>query len=333
MYGVRRVAAVASAGLALGALTTGCEQPAAGARPAPSSSSSLVASPSPAGAITVAADFPPPIVRPPVRLPHPPRPRLPDGTRRLLPGHRVVAFYGAAGASVLGVLGTGSPETVWPRLARQARAYRSKDRKVLPAYELIAYVASGGPGDHHSYATRVPDATIERYARAAKRHHGLLILDIQPGLGSFLADAKTLRPWLRLPYVGLALDPEWKLYGAERPLQHIGHTYASEVNAVSRWLNRLTVARRLPQKLLLVHEFTDEMVRHKERVAERKHLATVFNVDGFGGRAAKIGRYRAFAAERRTPLGFKLFYDADVGLLTPHDVLRLHPAPVVVEYQ
>ena len=333
MHGGWRVAALATAGLLLGSLTAGCEQPAAGARPAPSVSSSLLASPAAADAVTVAADFPPPIVRPPVRLPRPPRPKLPDGTRRLLPGHRVVAFYGAAGAPVLGVLGTGSPETVWPRLARQARAYRTHDRAVLPAYELIAYVATGGPGDHHTYATRVPDATIDRYARAAKRHHALLILDIQPGLGSFRADAKTLRPWLRLPYVGLALDPEWKLYGAERPLQHIGHTYASEVNAVSRWLNRLTTARRLPQKLLLVHEFTDDMVRHKDRVAERKRLATVFNVDGFGGRAAKVGKYREFAAGRRTPLGFKLFYDADLALLSPRAVLRLHPAPVVVEYQ
>src|SRR3954470_7345264 len=53
------------------------------------------------------------------------RAALPDGSDRLFPGHRVVAFYGAAGAPSLGVLGTGSPEEVWPRLARTARHYRS----------------------------------------------------------------------------------------------------------------------------------------------------------------------------------------------------------------
>ena len=44
----------------------------------------------------------------------------------------------------------------------------------------------------------------------------------------------------------------------------------------------------------------------------RKGLATVLNVDGFGGRALKIAKYKSFAAQggcvRR---GFKLFYQED----------------------
>jgi hypothetical protein len=333
---VRRAAALALACLATGALSTACQEAAAGSHPVtapgPPISPTSPAS-SAATVVPVAADFPPPVVRPTAGPPEQPRKRLPDGTRRLLPGHRIVGFYGAAGAPVLGILGTAGPEALWPRLARAARPFRSPHRRVLPAYELITFVANGSRGGEGNYSTRISDATIARYARVAKRHDALLILDIQPGRGSFRADARSLRRWLRLPYVGLALDPEWKLYGGQRPLQHIGHVYASEVNAVSRWLNRLTIRERLPQKLFLVHEFTDDMVRHKGRVAERSHLATVFNVDGFGGRAAKIGRYRAFADERRTPLGFKLFYDADVDILSPREVLRLHPAPVVVEYQ
>jgi len=75
------------------------------------------------------------------------------------------------------------------------------------------------------------------------------------------------------------------------------------------------------------------MVRNKEHVRERTRLATVFNIDGFGSRAAKVGKYRDFASERRTPLGFKLFYDWDITLLSARDVLHLRPAPVVVEYQ
>jgi hypothetical protein len=330
MHDVRRTAKAALAAVAIGGLCSSCTAAAADVyRPAPTPTRPAVGVAVP----VAAADFPPPIVRPVVAPPERPWKRLPDGTHRLLPGHRIVGFYGAAGAPVLGVLGTAGPEALWPRLARAAKPFRSRGRRVLPAYELIAFAATGGRGNQHNYSSRVPDATIARYARAAKRHHALLILDVQPGLGDFLADAKSLRRWLRLPYVGLALDPEWKLYGAERPLQGIGHVDASEINAVSRWVNRLTIRNRLPQKLLLVHEFTDDMVRRKARVAERTHLATVFNVDGFGGRAAKVGRYHAFAAERRTPLGFKLFYDFDVELLTPHDVLRLRPAPVVVEYQ
>ncbi|HEU5034197.1 MAG TPA: hypothetical protein VFT62_05480 [Mycobacteriales bacterium] len=286
----------------------------------------------PTAVAAVPADFPMPIVRPPRQLAPAPA-TLPDGTRRLLPAHRVVAFYGAAGTPTLGVLGTGTPEGVWPALARQARPYRAAHARVLPAYELIAFVATRSRGNQHNYSSRISDHTITRYARAARRHHALLILDIQPGRGRFLADARALRRWLRLPYVGLGLDPEWKLYGNQLPLSRIGHTGARSINAVSRWLERLTVAHRLPQKLLLVHEFTDDMVRDKRALRNRRHLAMVFNVDGFGSRAAKLGKYADFARGHRFPLGFKLFYDWDVNLLSPAQVRHLRPRPAVVEYE
>jgi hypothetical protein len=251
----------------------------------------------------------------------------------LFPGHRVVAFYGAPNAPGLGVLGAGSPDDVWPQLRRQAKPYTTHKNDAVPAYELITFIATGSRGNQGNFSSRLPDQVISRYARAAKRHHALLILDIQPGRGNFLPDARTLAPWLRLPYVELAIDPEWKLYGGEMPLSRIGHTRARVVNRVSRWLNHLTRVNGLPQKMLLVHEFTDDMVRNKERVVERKHVATVFNVDGFGSRGAKIGKYREFAAETDFPLGFKVFYDADIGMMAPRDVLRLRPRPVIVEYE
>ena len=262
--------------------------------------------------------FDPPAPHPAYVPPPTPWMRYYDGSPRLLPGHRIVAFYGAAGAPGLGVLGTAGPERLWPTLARTAAAYRTRHgRRVMAAYELITYVATRGPGRDGDYSTRVPDSVIAPYARAARRHRGLLVLDIQPGRGDFLTQARSLQRWLRLPYVGLALDPEWKLDGGEVPLQGIGHTTAPAVNAVSRWLDRVTARHRLPQKLLLVHEFTDDMVQGKSAIAHRRHLATVFNVDGFGGRAAKAGRYQSFASAARFPLGFKLFYELDVAMMPP----------------
>lgn len=275
-----------------------------------------------------------PVIRPPYVPPKAiPIQPLPDGSTQLLPGHRIVGFYGAAGASGLGVLGSDSPDGIWSRLSRQAAPYATKHTDVLPAYELIAFLATGSPGNQHNYSSRVADSMIARYARAAKRHHGLLILDIQPGHGQFLADAHSLRKWLLLPNVGLALDPEWQLYGGQRPLSTIGHTSAYVINQVSHWLNHLTRVNRLPQKLLLVHEFTDDMVRNKPALHPRSRLAMVFNVDGFGGRAAKVGKYRDFAKDRRFPLGFKLFYDMDIDMMSARDVLQLRPRPAVVEYE
>jgi hypothetical protein len=304
----------------------------AGACPGAAAVTQPVAPPR-AAAVPVVVDLPP-ILKPVYTTPKQPRKRtLFDGSRMLFPGHRVVAFYGAPHAPGLGVLGAGSPDDMWPQLRRQAKPYTTHKNDALPAYELITFIATGSRGNQGNFSSRLPDSVISRYAHAAKRHHGLLILDIQPGRGNFLPDARTLAPWLRLPYVELAIDPEWKLYGDEMPLSRIGHTDAGTVNRVSRWLNHLTRVNGLPQKMLLVHEFTDDMVRNKNRVVERKHVATVFNVDGFGSRGAKVGKYLDFAAHTDFPLGFKVFYDADIGMMSPADVLRLRPRPVIVEYE
>ena len=306
--------------LVVAAVTTGCQQ-AAVSRP-DAARVAVVAEPDP---------MPPkPVYQAPV-APH--WKKLPDGTSVLFPGHRVVAFYGAPHAPGLGVLGVGTADGIWPRLRHQAKPYATAKRPAMPAYELITFLATGSRGNQGNFSSRLPKRVINSYARAAKRHHALLILDIQPGRGDFLTDAKSLAPWLRLPYVGLAIDPEWKLYGSQLPLSGIGHTSARVVNHVSHWLGQLTRVNHLPQKLLLVHQFTESMVTDKARVVSRKHLAMVFNVDGLGGRAAKIGKYREFANNTKFPLGFKVFYDADINPMSPADVLRLRPHPVIVEYE
>jgi hypothetical protein len=250
-----------------------------------------------------------------------------------LPGHRIVAFYGEPGAPTLGVLGSRSADGIWPRLHAQAEAYDVDAEKVLPAYEVITYVATGGAGDDGKYAFRIASSTIDAYAAAAKRHHALLILDIQPGRGEFLPDAQALTRWLKLPDVALALDPEWKLHGDQKPDRQIGHTEAAAINAVSAWLNRLTAEQRLPQKLLLIHQFTADMIRNKSQVVERPHLATVFNMDGFGNRADKLVKYRFLAQDKHFPIGMKLFYQADTHIFTPARTLGLHPAPAVIDYE
>jgi hypothetical protein len=258
----------------------------------------------------------------------------PGGGLRLFPGHRIVAFYGAAGNPTLGALGDAPPGKLWARLSAQAAKYDRHGVHTVPAYELIAYVARGSPGASGNYTARTPDATIKTYLKVVKAHHGMLILDIQPGRSSFLADAKTLAPYLTDRHVGLALDPEWKLPpGGRFPYQQFGHTTAGAVNAVSSWMAHLTRAHHLPQKLLLVHQFQAHMVRDKKAVRTRRHVAVTFNMDGFGSQAAKLSTYKIIADDHRFPLGFKLFYQQDVDMLSPAQVLRCKPAPHVIEYE
>jgi hypothetical protein len=259
---------------------------------------------------------------------------LPRGGRRLLPDRRIVAFYGAPQDRELGELGIGTPASAARRLERQARAYARPDRPVLPAMELIAVTAAAHPGEGERYNTRQDDAVIERYLRAARKAKALLVLDIQAGRSDFFTEATRLERWLSEPDVGLALDPEWRMGPGQVPGQVIGRVDAREVNAVSAWLSRIVVRKKLPQKLFLVHQFTQDMV-DDTALRQRPGLAMVLNADGFGTQELKKVKYRAFTRSPRQFFGegLKLFYREDTNLMQPRQVLRLRPPPDVVVYE
>jgi hypothetical protein len=260
--------------------------------------------------------------------------QLPGGGRRIFPDRRVVAFYGNPRDDELGALGIGTPAQAARRLVRQARPYGRKSRPVLPVMELISTVATADAGPAGLYRDHLAGKTIRKYLNAARRIKALLVLDIQPGRGQFGPEIERLRPWLRQPDVGLALDPEWHVGAGELPGKVIGSTDADVVNAAAAYLSKLVRDGNLPQKLLLVHRFTDNMIARDARLRPFPGVATVVNVDGFGTRTVKVAKYRSFVA--RTPRvhrGFKLFYKEDVKTMSPRSVMGLRPRPDVVVYE
>lgn len=261
-------------------------------------------------------------------------PELPGGGRSIFPEKRVVAFYGAPQDRGLGALGLGRPGRVARRLERQAGPYRQGGRPVLPAMELISTIVQADPGEDGDHASRQEAATIRRYLRAARRNDMLLILDIQPGYASFLEEVRALRPFLEEPDVSVALDPEWSMDPPTLPGQEIGSTDAATINQVSRYLSQIVREKRLPEKLLVVHRFTGDMIENEAALREYPGVALTVNVDGFGGRAIKRAKYRDFTRGRRgRHHGFKLFYEEDSNLLEPAQVLRLRPPPELVVYE
>jgi hypothetical protein len=259
---------------------------------------------------------------------------LPRGGREILPANRVVAFYGAPQDTELGALGIGKPSAAAARLERQARAYRGGGKPVLPAFELIATVASSTPGSDGRYSRRQSAATVSRYLRAARAHKALLVLDIQPGRSDFMREARAFRRYLEEPDVSLALDPEWKMGPGQVPGQRIGSTDAMTVNEVSHWLAGVVERKALPQKLLVVHRFTKGMIKGDRRLQRHRGVALTVNVDGFGTRAQKTAKYREFTRGRSGGLnGLKLFYKEDTNLMRPRAVLRLRPRPDLVVYE
>jgi hypothetical protein len=260
--------------------------------------------------------------------------QLPGGGRTIFPKRRVVAFYGAPQNDRLGILGIGSPDHAAAKLKRVARAYERRTRPVLRAFELISTIANADPGDDGLYRTHQSAATIDRYLAAARRAKALLLLDVQPGRGDFLSEARRLQRWLLEPDVGLALDPEWHVGAGEVPGAKIGSVTADEVNAVATYVSNLVTKHDLPEKLFVLHQFTHDMIEGKERVARPPGLAVTMNVDGFGNQANKISKYKAFTSEAaRFHDGFKLFYEEDTDLMSPAQVLALGPPPDLVVYE
>jgi hypothetical protein len=260
--------------------------------------------------------------------------QLPGGGRQIFPDRRIVAFYGNPRDDELGALGIGTPTRAAMRLVKQARPYNRKTRRVLPAMELISTVATAAPGPSGLYRDHLSATTIRRYLRAARKAQALLVLDIQPGRGQFGPEIERLRRWLREPDVGLALDPEWHVGPGGLPGKVIGSTDADVVNAAAAYLSKIVRARNLPQKLLLVHRFTDDMIARDERLQPFPGVATVVNVDGFGSQTVKVAKYKNFV--KRTPRlhrGFKLFYKEDLHTMSPGAVMKLRPRPDVIVYE
>lgn len=261
-------------------------------------------------------------------------PELPRGGWTLFPDYRVVAYYGTPSTDVQGVLGEQGPKKSSERLLEQSRPYKVEGRPVLPAFELIATVAAGSRGADGDYNLSLDHASISRYLAAVRKIKGLLIIDVQPGTDTFLKEVKPYERFLKEPDVGLALDSEWRWGAGETPAETTGHTTAAEINEVSAWLAGLSKKHNLPQKLLAIHAFATGMVRERHQIKAHPRLAITFHIDGFGGRAAKLSKYNVLKTERKGFYnGFKLFYDEDVNMFSPAEVLGIKPRPDLITYQ
>lgn len=259
-----------------------------------------------------------------------------DPSDGVLKGHRIVAFYGTPLSPQMGVLGEHGPGQTMRHLKKQTRAYSAADPEhpAVPAIELISSVAQQAPGSQGLYVSPLSPATIERYARLARENHALLILDIQPGRDSVMDEVRALEPFLRLPYVHLAIDTEYHVGPGQIPGKDLGHMDGSEIEQAVKYLNQLVEKENIPDKVVLVHQFQEGVVSNKHLIKPTRHVEVVLNADGFGKAQDKLAKYRILV--RQEPIqygGFKLFYGQDAPLLSPKQVVRMDPAPAVVDYQ
>jgi hypothetical protein len=263
--------------------------------------------------------------------------QLPGGGQVLFPGHLVVALYGHPGTPALGVLGHQGLAASIARARQVAAPYRKLSNvAVVPAFEIIATVAEGRPGPDGDYSYATPVAELRPWVRRATAAGMYVVLDLQPGRASLLAQARKYQSLLELPGVGLALDAEWKLQPGQKPLRQIGSVSIGEVNSVVRWLASLTARYRLPQKLLVLHQFRLSMISG-ERQLDTSHddLAILVHMDGQGTPAVKQQTWAAVtrAAPAGVFFGWKDFYVKDHPMLDPRQTIARTPRLSMISYQ
>ena len=263
--------------------------------------------------------------------------QLPGGGQILFPTHRLVALYGHPGAPALGALGQQGLQASIARARNVAAPYRALSRvPVIPAFEIIATVAQAQPGQDGDYSYESSVASVRPWVRRATAAGMYVILDLQPGRASLLAQARRYRSLLELPDVGLALDPEWKLAPGQLPLQQIGGVSINEVNSVISWLADLTAHYRLPQKLLVLHQFRLSMILDEQKLDTRyDDLAILIHMDGQGTPADKQQTWDTVtrAAPAGVFFGWKNFYVKDHPMMSPQQTMARTPRPSMISYQ
>ena len=249
---------------------------------------------------------------------------------------RLVALYGHPTTGALGVLGEQDPAGGIELLGELAAPYGADGATVLPTFEIIATVASVGPGRDGDYSAETSRDVLRPWIEAAGANGVYVVLDLQPGRTDFLTQAKIYEEFLRRPHVGLALDPEWRLGPNQVHLRQIGTVDAAEVNEVIHWLAGIVREEALPQKLLIVHQFKLSMITNRDRIESTPELAIVIQMDGQGGLASKYRTWEVVTeGTEESPLrwGWKNFYDEDSPMATPEQVLELTPTTVFVSFQ
>jgi len=249
---------------------------------------------------------------------------------------RIVAMYGHPVTAGLGVLGEQSPEEGIERLKSISADYDADGATVLPAFEIIATVASASAGADGDYSATTNPDVIRPWVETAAANDAYVVMDLQPGRSSFVQQLEKYEEFLKLPHVGLALDPEWRLAPNQLHLRQIGRVHADEINQVIDWLAELVRRESLPQKLLIIHQFRHSMITEREHVQTPAELAVMIHMDGQGSLGAKYNTWRSLTTRpdaEQFYWGWKNFYDEDSPVATAEQVLALEPKVWFVSFQ
>ena len=259
----------------------------------------------------------------------------------ILPKKRIVAYYGNPHSKRMGILGEIPVDQMLAKLDGEVAAWEKADPStpVQPALHLVAVTAQGHPGKDGMYRLRMSNATIEKVIDWAKRRDALVFLDVQVGRSTLQQELPRLEKYLQLPQVHLGVDAEFAMGETGVPGRKIGSFDAPDLNYASGFLAGLVDKYNIPPKVFVIHRFTHGMIKNSSQIKLDPRVQIVMHMDGWGDKPLKRDSYWRYIVKQPVQYtGFKLFYKNDVRkpgwqLMTPHEILRLRPKPVYIQYQ
>jgi hypothetical protein len=258
----------------------------------------------------------------------------------ILPYKRVVAFYGNLYSKRMGILGELPKDQMLKKLREQELQWQLADPDIptVPALHYIAITAQKRPGKNNKYRQRMPFRQIDTIVAWANSIQGIVFLDVQIGQSTLKEEVSTLKAYLKLPNVHLAIDPEFAMKKGEMPGTKIGTLSYFEINQTIDFLATIIKENHLPPKILVIHRFTKAMVTDYQNIKICPEVQIVMNMDGFGTKTLKRASY--YTTIYREPVqfaGFKLFFKNDTKgkqrLYTPKELLQFTPKPIYIQYQ
>jgi hypothetical protein len=259
----------------------------------------------------------------------------------ILPFKRIVAYYGNIYSKKMGALGEYPPKELWKKLNAEVKAWEKADPNtpVQPAIHYIAVVAQGSPMSDGKYCKRMPEQQIDSALTIAKMGNAIVFLDLQVSLSTVQNEVPLLEKYLMMPHVHLGIDPEFSMKDGNIPGKKIGTMNADDINFCTEYLAGLVIKHNLSPKILIVHRFTQGMLRNSENIKLRPEVQVVINMDGWGEPILKRSTYKLYIYKEPVQFtGFKLFYKNDLKksphvLMTPDDLMKLKPQPIYIQYQ
>jgi hypothetical protein len=254
----------------------------------------------------------------------------------LLPDYRIVMFYGHPHDPGMGIVGEHEIDQLAEILHEEAANYAAADpsRPVIPALEIIATVAQRVPGSDGTYILDTDTETLTEYIDFAAEQGMVVVLDLQVGRGTVAAEIEKVRELLARPNVHLAIDPEFAVAEGEIPGEYIGSVDAESITYAQKVLAEISATHGIPPKMLIVHQFREDMIRGKDQLAPIPGVQLVIDADGYGAPELKTAVYNFLVRDEPVEFaGVKLFYGQDVPLMSPQEILALVPAPDVIIYQ